>query len=30
MQGTAKFLSRFEEAGHRLVVDETGLKGHYA
>ena len=29
MKGVAEFLSRFEEVGHRLVVDETGLKGHY-
>jgi bla regulator protein blaR1 len=29
MSSTADFLSRFDEVGHRIVVDETGLKGHY-
>jgi len=29
MSSTADFLSRFDEVGHRMVVDETGLKGHY-
>lgn len=29
MGSTADFLSRFDEVGHRMVVDETGLKGHY-
>ncbi len=29
MSSTADILSSFDEVGHRLVVDETGLKGHY-
>lgn len=29
MPSMADFLSRFDEVGHRVVVDETGLKGHY-
>ena len=29
MSSTAEVLSGFDEVGHRLVVDETGLKGHY-
>jgi bla regulator protein blaR1 len=29
MGSTADFLSRFEEVENRVVVDETGLKGHY-
>lgn len=29
MNLTADWLSRFDEVGNRLVVDETGLKGTY-
>jgi uncharacterized protein (TIGR03435 family) len=29
MRSVADILSSFDEVGHRLVVDETGLKGHY-
>ena len=29
MRSTADILSGFDEVGHRLVVDQTGLKGHY-
>ena len=29
MSSTADILSSFDEVAHRVVVDETGLKGHY-